>query len=176
MRLQFDRLVDHEISRRRECIDAFSDLWASIVSVDFLTFTQDLDDLEPTFDPVQQRTPSGLRDSKTYGEELVEHIRDFFRQWLTATQPPLFRARLVLRGTPLQDTVKQINDGLNKVGREGIQTLTRPILSGRRPDTTEVKTMWHNVVRLRDVHVKLAEKYFSLKREDAEAAVRENQK
>ena len=105
LRLQFDRLVDHEISRRRECIDAFSDLWAAIVSVDFLTFTQDLDDLDATFNPLEQRTPSGLNDSKTYGEELAERIRDFFGQWIRAVQPPLFRARLVLRGTPLQDAV-----------------------------------------------------------------------
>ena len=56
------------------------------------------------------------------------------------------------------------------------QTLTRPILLGRRPDTAPITTMWHDVVRLRDVHVKMAEEHFSLRREDAEAAVRRNSK
>lgn len=176
MRLLFDRLVDHEISRRRECIDAFSDLWAAIVSVDFLSFTQGLDDLDATFDPLEQRTPSGLSNSKIFGEELVEGIQDFFRQWLTATQPPLFRARLVLRGTPLESAVKEINEGLNDVGQKGVRMLAEPILRGRRPDTTQVTALWHKVVRLRDVHVKKAELDFSLRRQDAEAAVRESQK
>jgi hypothetical protein len=36
--------------------------------------------------------------------------------------------------------------------------------------------MWHDVLRLRDEHMKLAEEHFSLRREDAEAAVRQNEK
>ncbi len=46
---QIDRLVDHEVSRRRECIDALSQLWGAMVGmgIDFLTFTQYLDDLTP---------------------------------------------------------------------------------------------------------------------------------
>jgi hypothetical protein len=178
LQVQLDRLVDHELSRRRECIDALSDLWGAFVGVgnDFLTFTQELDDLDATFDPTQQRTPSGLHGGKLYGEELAERIRDFFGGWLKATQPPLFRARLVLRGTRLEEAVKQFNEGVNKVGREGVPTLTTSILQGRRPDTVPITTMWHNVLRLRDEHVRLAEKHFSLRREDAEAAVRQNQK
>jgi hypothetical protein len=52
LQVQFDRLVDHEMSRRRECIDALSDLWAAIVGVgnDFLVFTQALDDIDATFE------------------------------------------------------------------------------------------------------------------------------
>jgi hypothetical protein len=177
-RLQLDRLVDHEISRRRECIDAFSDLWAAIVgmSTQFLAFTQRLDDLDKTFDPAQQLTSNGVWGERLYGDELVEHIRDFFGEWLKETQPPLFRARLVLRGTPLHDAVKQINEGITKVGREGAPTLTRPILQGRRPDTAAITTMWQDVLRMRDDHLRLAEEHFSLSRKDAEAAVRENQR
>jgi hypothetical protein len=53
MRLRFDRLVDHEMSRRRECIDAFSALWATTIRVgtEFRPFTQRLDALRPTFVP-----------------------------------------------------------------------------------------------------------------------------
>lgn len=177
MRLQFDRLVDLELSRRRECIDALSELWGAIVGmgIEFLAFTQELDDLDATFDPAQQRTPSGITGGKLYGEELAERIRDFFGRWSNAIQPPLFRTRLMLRGTPLQGEVGQINAGITKVGREGIPTLTRPILQGRRPDTDAITTMWHDVLRLRDEHVQLAERHFSLRRGDAEAAVRRHQ-
>lgn len=177
IRLQFDRLVDHEISRRRECIDALSELWGALVGmgIEFLAFTQGLDDIDATFDPAQQRTPSGIRGGKLYGEELAEGIRDFFGRWATATQPPLFRARLVLRGTPLQTGVVEVSDGITKVGREGIPTLTRPILQGRRPDTDAITAMWQDVLRMRDEHLRLAEEHFSLKREDAETAVRQNQ-
>jgi hypothetical protein len=146
------------------------------MGIGFLAFTQELDDIDATFDPSQQRTPSGIRGGKLYGEELAERIRDFFGGWTRAIQPPLFRARLVLRGTPLQTGVIEVSDGITKVGREGIPTLTRPILQGRRPDTDAITTMWQNVLRMRDEHLRLAEEHFSLKREDAEAAVRTNPK
>jgi hypothetical protein len=176
IRLQFDRLVDHEISRRRECIDALSDLWGAIVSIGpaFLAFTQGLDDIDPKLDLFQQHTPSGVRGSRIYADELAERIRDFFGQWLIATLPPLFRARLVLRGTPLQGAVKQINNGLGKVSKEGTPTITGPISQGRKPDTTAITTMWQDLLRLRDGHMELAEKHFSLIREDAAEAVRQN--
>jgi hypothetical protein len=176
MRLQGDRLVDHEVSRRRECIDALSELWGALVGmgIQFLAFTQELDDIDARFDPDQQRTPSGIGGGKLYGEELVEGIRDFFGRWAAATQPPLFRARLVLRGTPLQTGVVEVSDGITKVGREGIPTLTRPIMQGRRPDTDAITTMWQDVLRMRDEHLRLAEEHFSLKRPDVEAAVGQN--
>ena len=63
--------------------------------IDFLTFTQYLDDLDPTFDVGRERTPSGLRGGQTYGDEIVERIRDFAHKFTNNIQPPLFRAVLV---------------------------------------------------------------------------------
>ncbi len=58
--------------------------------IDFLTFTQYLDDLDPTFDVGQQRTPSGLRGGQTYGDEIVERIRDFAHKFTNNIQPRYF--------------------------------------------------------------------------------------
>ncbi|HZU46706.1 MAG TPA: hypothetical protein VFA16_05530 [Mycobacterium sp.] len=177
IRLQFERLVDHEISRRRECIDALSDLWGAIVSAGptYMVFIQEMDNIDGTRDFFQQYTPSGLQDSKTYAEELVERIQDFFAQWLIATQPPLFRARLILRGTPLQSAVKDINTGLKTMSEEGLPSLTRPIAQNRAPDTETIRTLWKDLNLLRDGHMRLAEEHFSLRREDAAEAVRQNE-
>ena len=45
------RLVDHEISRRRECMEALGNLWAALVSLaaDFRSLINYLDDLPSPF-------------------------------------------------------------------------------------------------------------------------------
>jgi hypothetical protein len=143
--------------------------------IEFSTFTQYLDDLDPEFDPGQQRTPARLTEAQTYGDEIVEKIRDFAEKFTSKLQPPLFRALLVLRGTPLQTAVEKINDGITEVGREGLPTITRPIMQGHRPDTTPITKMCQDVLRRRDEHLKLAQEHFSLTRQDVEEAVRQNE-
>lgn len=157
IRLQFERLVDHEISRRRECIDALSDLWGAIVSAGptYMVFIQEMDNIDGTRDFFRQYTPSGVTNSKVYAEELVERIQDFFGKWLIATQPPLFRARLILRGTSLQSAVNDINTGLKKMSEEGLPSLTSPIAQNRAPDTETLRTLWKDVNLLRDGYMKL---------------------
>jgi len=146
------------------------------MGIEFLTFTQYLDDLDPEFDPGQQRTPARLTEAQTYGDEIVGKINDFAEKFTSRIQPPLFRASLVLRGTPLESAVKEISNGVTTVGREGLPTVIRPIMQGRGPDTADLTTMWHNVLRLRDEHLKLAQEHFNLTREDVERFVLQNQK
>jgi len=45
MRLQLARLVEHEVSRRRECILALGEVWAALVNMtfEFRSFTDGLD-------------------------------------------------------------------------------------------------------------------------------------
>jgi hypothetical protein len=175
---QVDRLVDHEVSRRRECIDALSQLWGALVGmgIEFLTFTQYLDGVAPQFDPNQQRTPSGVRGGQTYGDEIVQHITDFAEKFTTRIQPPLFRAVLVLHGTPLESAVNQITAGNKTIGDNGIPSVTSPIMQGRRPNTARITTMWHDLLRLRDGHLKLGLEHFSLAPEDVEEYVRQHWK
>lgn len=164
---QMDRLVDHEVSRRRECIDALSQLWGAMVGmgIDFLTFTQYLDDLDTQFNPTEEHV-----------DEIIERIRDFAHNFTNKIQPPLFRAVLVLHETPLESAVNQITAGTKAIGEHGIPTVTRPIILGRRPDTAPITKMWHDVLRLRDEHVKLAFTHFSLTREDVKEYVRQDSK
>lgn len=58
MDLQVARLIDHEVSRRRECIKALSELWAALVSmtIEFRTFTDWLDNLPQRFNGNTPRT------------------------------------------------------------------------------------------------------------------------
>lgn len=93
-RSQRARAVDHEISRRRECIAALGELWGALVGliIDFRTFVDYLDDLGQNFNPatgVVSPGPGERQVLKTYGEVIGERIQDFFDKWAKAVEPPL---------------------------------------------------------------------------------------
>jgi hypothetical protein len=74
------RLVDHEVSRRRECLEAFGNLWAALVSLgaDFRSLVNYLLDLDAEFDPLAQRHPGPLMGPvQTYADEIVGQIQQF---------------------------------------------------------------------------------------------------
>ena len=66
------------------------------MGIDFLTFTQYLDDLDTQFNPTEEHV-----------DEIIERIRDFAHNFTNKIQPPLFRAVLVLHETPLESAVNQ---------------------------------------------------------------------
>ncbi|BBU21820.1 hypothetical protein PFJ02_21235 [Mycobacterium xenopi] len=171
------RLVDHEVTRRRECMTALGDLWGALVSlqIDFRSLINYLDDLEPTFNPVEQRSPASITAPvKTYGDEIHEQIEKFMAKWMDRIEPPLFVALYLLHGTAMYPAVGQINNGINTIRQQGIPSITRPILDGQRPVTTPIRNMWNDVLRLRDEHLKLAHEHFSLERTEVEKYVRQN--
>lgn len=169
------RLVDHEVSRRRECMKALGELWAALVGVgmDFRSFVNYLDDLPREFNPVGQRHTGPLRELQTYGDEVIEQIQQFFAKWMDTIEPALFVALYLLHDTPMYPAVGQINDGINEIRKDGIPSITRPIIQGRRPDTAQLTTMWNNILRRRDEHLKLARQHFSLTHKDVERYVRQ---
>ena len=121
-RSQRAREIDHEISRRRECIAALGDLWGAMVGqmIPFRDFVNYLDDLRQHFDPDQPHAPAVVTGPiQTYGDEIVDRIHAFFGEWASHVEPQLFTARLVLRGTPLYEPVQQVNEDANtiKIGR-----------------------------------------------------------
>jgi hypothetical protein len=110
------RLVDHEVSRRRECINALGDLWAAIVgmTMHFASFTDYLLNLRESFDP----NAIGLDDRPViYG--IGDRIEQFYREWMETIEPPLFVTLALLQGTALYSAVGQINDGMTKIKQEG---------------------------------------------------------
>jgi hypothetical protein len=122
MDLQVARLVDHEVSRRRECIKAVSDLWAALVgmTIEFRSFTDYLDNLPSNFDG---RLPR-LRDvppermGESYANELGRRFQTFFDRWVGVIQPPLFVALAILHDTKMYDALNGINDGIADMSKE----------------------------------------------------------
>ncbi len=127
--------VDHEISRRRECIAALGELWGALVGliIDFRTFVDYLDDLGQNFDPaaasVVSPGPGERQVLKTYGEIIGERIQDFFDKWAKAVEPPLFTVRLVLRGTPLTLRWSRSISISTQSKPMGSSSITKPVLA-----------------------------------------------
>jgi hypothetical protein len=114
MRLQLARLVDHEVSRRRECIEALAKLWGAIIGIqtEVFAFREYLETLPDTFDRRQQHRPGPLGTGQTWGMETREEVRRFSSEWENRIEPPLFAALLVLRGTPLGPAVQEVNENI----------------------------------------------------------------
>jgi hypothetical protein len=183
MDLQVARLVDHEVSRRRECIQAVSDLWAAIVSmtIEFRTFTDWLDNLPQSFAGNRPRT-DGERPGEPYYREIERRFVTFYDRWAGIVQPPLFVALAVLYGTDMYGAVEGINDSIVKMSKEdtegGFIGIRKQLIPDPqhgfcyRPDTDRLNAMWHDIGGRRYAHLQLMQKHFSLARDDVEKAVR----
>jgi hypothetical protein len=151
--LQLARLVDHEVSRRRECIEALANLWASItgMQMEFAAWTGKVQTL-----PL---------------DSIPEETRRFSWEWQNRIEPPLFVALLVLRGTPLYDAVGEVNDKMNEIKTDGLEPIRQAVKDRQRPDTEGITSMWKNITDRRDAHLTLARQHFSLSRKDVERSV-----
>jgi hypothetical protein len=183
--LQVARLVDHEASRRRECIKAHSDLWAGIVgmAIEFSAFTDYLDNLPQDWPGSSPRT-DGVppeRPGEPFTYEVGRHFQTFYDTWVGAIQPPLLVALATLYGTGVYDAVNAINEAITKMSRgdtEGGFIAVREAIFvdaqqgiGHRPDTKPLTAMWQDITRRRCEHLLLMQQHFSLNREDIERAV-----
>jgi hypothetical protein len=150
------RLVDHEVSRRRECIEALANLWAGItgMQMEFAAWTGKVQTL-----PL---------------DSIPEETRRFSWEWQNRIEPPLFVALLVLRGTALYDAVGEVNDKINEIKTEGLEPIRQAVKDRQRPDTKGITSMWKNITDRRDGHLTLARQHFSLTRKDVERSVRQN--
>jgi hypothetical protein len=155
--LQFARLVDHEVSRRRECIDALANLWAAItgMQMDFTTWTASLHTLSL--------------------DSLPKEVLRFSWEWQKRIEPPLFGALLVLRGTRPYDAVGEVDRTINEI-QTGFEPIRQAAVERRRPDTAPITSMWESVIERRDQHLSLARQYYSLERKDVERSVRATQR
>ncbi len=154
MRLHLARLADHEVSRRRECIEALGKLWAAITGMQ-MEFTAWTDKLSTV--PL---------------DSIPHETQRFSREWQNRIEPPLFVALLVLRGTCLYDAVEGLNQKIDDIKTEGLEPIRQAAKDRRRPDTEEITSMWRNVINRRREHLALARKHFSLERRDVEESLR----
>jgi hypothetical protein len=149
-------LVDHEVSRRRECIEALANLWAAItgMQMDFAAWTGNLQTL-----PL---------------DSIPEEIRRFSWEWQNRIERPLFVALLVLRGTALYDAVDALNNKIDEIKTDGLEPIRQAAKDRRRPDQAGIEaitSMWENVIARRKEHLTLARQHFSLKRADVEKSL-----
>jgi hypothetical protein len=184
---QIDRLVDHEVSRRRECIKAHSDLWAAVTgfAIEFRSFTDYLDNLPPTFNASLPRSGAPAEhQGEPFADEIGRRFETFYDRWLGVIQPPLFVCLAMLHATELYDAAKWINDAIAKMSNEdteggfvGIRKAMLPDAQhgiAHRPDTGPLTVMWHDILGRRNEHLRLLQQHFSLRREDVEAYVRQH--
>ena len=166
---QREREIDHEISRRRECITALGDLWGAVIGMGgpggpVEIFINYLDGLDPEFNPKEQRIP-----------EIVRRIQEFWGGWTSTVEPPLFTARLVLRGTPLYGPAGQLSEEISNFTGE-LRGAIEQVLEGQRPDAEPLITMWHDLQHRDAEHATLAEQHFSLDRRDVERYLRQSRR
>jgi len=170
MRLQEARLVDHKVSRRRECIEALGNLWGAItgMQMEFDAWTEYLEGLPPTFSLNAQRHPGGR--GPTYEEKFREEIRKFSSKWQNTIEQPLFVALLVLRGTPLYEAVDALNNQINEIKNGGLEPIWAGLSTGHRPDTAPIKGDVGRREESRNEHLTLARQH-CLTRKDVERSV-----
>jgi hypothetical protein len=186
-RSQLDRLIDHEVSRRRECIKAFSDLWAAIVAVaiEFSSFNDYLINLPEHSAGTKPRTDIlPERPGESLAEEVGRRYVGFYERWAGAIQPLLFVALAILHDTEVYDAVVKINNDIAKMSKEdtegGFADVRNQIFPDvrqdmvYRPDTRQLKYMWHDISGRRDQHLRLMQLHFSLNRKNVERYVLEN--
>jgi hypothetical protein len=187
--LHFARLVDHEVSRRRDCIEAVSDLWAALagIVIEFSAFTDYLINLPQDWQGSVPRT-DGVppeRPGEPFIYEVGRRFQTFYNGWAGVVQPPLFVALAILHGTEMYDEVEAINDGIVKMSNEdtegGFIAIREEIFAdalqgiGHRPATARLTAMWQDIVGRRYEHLRLVQQHFDLTRKVVERYVLENQ-
>lgn len=181
-RLEIARLVDHEASRRRECIKAIADLWAAFskTAVEFSLFEYAFDNMPASFDPKRTRTPEDVTPDGHVGELYIyEYIRilgKFYSKWIEIVQPPLFYANAILHGTELFWDINRINAEWTKLTREDspgtIIDIGNKIESGNKPDVRAFTKRFGEIYERSDEFLTLMREHLSLELDDIERAVR----
>ncbi len=174
LKAQRSRLIDHELTRRRENLDALADLWAALMGINMasLKFHSYFTNLPKYFDPNVPRTdldPDATTQPLAF--EVGAQYETYLATWVETVEPPLFVALAMLKGTPLYQPVRDLNKMLADYKAIEIPKMTETLQFGRPPDTTSIRAAWSAVLATRQIHLDLAQVHFSLNLEDVEAAL-----
>lgn len=181
-RSQRAREVDYELGRRRECLKALGEVWAALmqVSMDFVVFREYLDELPAFFNaemPRSGRSPAAPP-GESLGDEIYGRLQAFLTRWTQVVEPPLFTARTLLEGTPMQKDMEAISIDMARINNEVLPEIRDVAISntGRRPDTTVLSETWKTMYGRRRAQLELATEHFKLDRSAIELAVREKRR
>jgi hypothetical protein len=118
LRGQRSRLVDHELSRRRENLAALSELWAAItaMAMPMIKYRIYFENLPPTFDANKPRTDNDpdATDQPLAFEVGFKH-EAFVSLWTQTIEPPLFTALAILHGSALEQPLRDLTGKLRHV-------------------------------------------------------------
>ncbi|MDA2893381.1 hypothetical protein PDG61_20875 [Mycolicibacterium sp. BiH015] len=178
LKAQRSRLIDHELTRRRENLNALADLWAALMVINMaaLKFRSYFDSLPRIFNANVPRSDQDDPDAtnQPLAYEIGAQYETYLARWVEVVEPPLFVALSMLKGTPLYEPLRELNKMLADYKNVEIPKLNNGIFSGRRPDTTSLGDAWKAILAVRQQHLDLAQEHFSLNLADVEAAIPES--
>lgn len=171
---QRSRLIDHEITRRRENLDALANLWSALMGINMaaLKFRSYFQNLPPAFDANLPRTdldPDATNQPLAF--EVGAQVETYLAKWVETVEPPLFVALAMLKGTPLYEPLRDLNQLLTDYKTVELPKLTTTLPLGMRPDTTAFGNAWKAILATRQLHLDLAQEHFSLNLADVESAL-----
>jgi hypothetical protein len=177
LKAQRSRLIDHELTRRRENLDALADLWAALMGINMaaLKFRGYFDSLPRVFNANVPRPDQDDPDAtdQPLAFEIQAQYEIYLARWVEVVEPPLFVALTMLKGTPLYEPLRDLNKMMGDYKNTEIPKLNEGIFNGRRPNTTSLGEAWKAILAARQDHLDLAQEHFSLNLADVEAAIPE---
>ena len=173
LRGQHARAVDHEVARRRECLKAVGDVWTGLAQMvfPFLSFTDYLENLPVRFDgnlPRQDNVPPD-HPGEAIAYDIGERAMSFFTKWGELVEPPLFVALALVKNTPMDEPMKEINAGIRDLMENELKKVMNVEMMGRRPDVSTFSAKWNAILRNREEHLNLARKHFAVDLKTVEA-------
>lgn len=178
LKAQRSRLIDHELTRRRENLDALGNLWAALMGINMaaLKFASYFDNLPRQFNANHPRPDQDDPDAtdRPLAYEMGAQYETFLARLVEVVEPPLFVALAILKGTPLYEPLRELNKLFADYKTVEIPKLSEGFFVGRRPDTTSLRDAWKAILAVRQQHLDLAQEHFSLNLADVEAALPES--
>ncbi|CAM5708020.1 hypothetical protein MAUB1S_05189 [Mycolicibacterium aubagnense] len=175
LKAQRSRLIDHELTRRRENLDALGNLWAALMGINMaaLKFTSYFRNLPQVFNPNHPRHDQDDPDAtdQPLAYEIGAQYEVFLAKLVETVEPPLFVALAMLKGTPLYEPLRDLNRMFADYKGVEIPKLEKSFSAGRRPDTKSLSEAWKAILAVRQQHLDLAQDHFSLNLADVEAAI-----
>lgn len=178
LKAQRSRLIDHELTRRRENLDALGDLWAALLAVNSpaLNFHAYFGGVPSRYNPHTAVPVRHVMDPPKVKQLLLEEIYAEYEKFVAilveTVEPPLFVALAMLKGTPLYEPLRDLNQMFTNY--KSVEMAALVAQPGFTPDTKSVREAWKAILAVRQQHLDLAQEHFSLNLADVEAALPES--
>ncbi len=154
---QHGRLIDHELARRRENLDALSNLWSALLAMNMSTlrFSQYFQNLPANFDLDLPRPGSTHSTTRSLRVELHEELGEYMTRWMDTVESVRFVALTLLKATSFGDSILELDTAIDEFLKELLdQQYSIAASNGQRP-AAELSDSWQKVTGLRRGHLDL---------------------